>query len=326
MPDWGTVGIEAFTPTNHDKPYPAIDPNRVRLPSSSIVCVLGASRGIGAGVAYSYARAGAGALILSSRSSSSLHDVATQCRELSPLGKAVRVDVVECDISSTASVRQLADTIKARFGGLDVVVVNAGWSGVVTLDVTLGDPDEFRQVTDVNYVGTYLAAHFLLPLLLPSPTPPPPPPPPPPPSSSSDSCENGMQKAFLAVGSLASFLIRGPIANTQYCVSKLAQLKLIEHVHEQYAAQGILAAAIHPGAVLSQMAIDTAPEDFKQYLTDDPELCGAFCVWLTKTREGGEGVEWLGGRQLVAKWDVDELLGRKEEIVSKDLLKTKLAL
>ena len=56
-------------------------------------------------------------------------------------------------------------------------------------------------------------------------------------------------------------------------------------------------------------------------LTDEPGLCGAFCVWLTKdTMEK----RWLSGRFLSAKWDVEELVGRREEIVEKDLLKMKM--
>lgn len=58
-------------------------------------------------------------------------------------------------------------------------------------------------------------------------------------------------------------------------------------------------------------------------LVDDIALCGAFCVWLTKARDSNL---WLSGRFLSAKWDVEELLAMKEDIVSKDLLKAKLHL
>lgn len=79
--------------------------------------------------------------------------------------------------------------------------------------------------------------------------------------------------------------------------------------------------AVHPGAVLSEMADETTPAEFRPYLTDSPELCGAFCVWLA----AGES-QWLGGRLLSAKWDVDELQDKKEEILAKDALKLQLSL
>jgi len=53
-------------------------------------------------------------------------------------------------------------------------------------------------------------------------------------------------------------------------------------------------------------------------LVDSPDVCGAFCVWLTKEKGGRQ---WLSGRFLSAKWDVAELLVKRSEIVKKDLLK-----
>lgn len=56
-------------------------------------------------------------------------------------------------------------------------------------------------------------------------------------------------------------------------------------------------------------------------LVDEPSLCGAFCVWLTKdTKE----TRWLSGRFLSARWDVEELMGKKEEVIEKDLLKMRM--
>ncbi len=71
------------------------------------------------------------------------------------------------------------------------------------------------------------------------------------------------------------------------------------------------------------MARETAPREFLEYLTDSPDLCGAFCVWLTA--EGDEKA-WLSGRLLSARWDPSELEARKEEIIEKELLKTRLRL
>lgn len=69
------------------------------------------------------------------------------------------------------------------------------------------------------------------------------------------------------------------------------------------------------------MADETTPDEFRPYLTDSPDLCGAFCVWLTGGDRG-----WLSGRLVSAKWDVDALEGMKEEIVEKDALKLRLSL
>lgn len=297
--DWGTRAAGDFIRGYHHEPYEALDLTKVKLPQPFIVCVVGASRGIGAGIAYSYAKAGATGIVLASRKISGLEDTATICKSLK---LDIETEIVACDITSAEAVTALAEKTKARFGRLDVVVVNSGYSGPVVLKVTETDPVTFQNATNVNYVGTFLCAKYLIPLLL--------------------ETKDGA-KAFVAVSSMAALLIRGPIANTQYCVSKTAQAKLMEHIHEQYAEEGLSAFLIHPGAVASEMANETTPEVFRPFLVDSSELCGAFAVWLTK--EAHERA-WLSGRLLSANWDVDDLEAKQQEIVENDLLKLRLSL
>ena len=54
-------------------------------------------------------------------------------------------------------------------------------------------------------------------------------------------------------------------------------------------------------------------------MTDTPELCAGFAVWLTKGQRA-----WLNGRYVSATWDVDELLAKKDEIVKGDKLKLRM--
>ena len=55
---------------------------------------------------------------------------------------------------------------------------------------------------------------------------------------------------------------RGPIANTGYTVSKMAQIRLVEYLNEQYGEQGLVSLAVHPGAVATNMAKGNTPEEF----------------------------------------------------------------
>lgn len=50
-----------------------------------------------------------------------------------------------------------------------------------------------------------------------------------------------------------ALIIRGAIANAKYCVSKLAQMRLLEMIHEQYHSEGLASYALHPGAVDTEM-------------------------------------------------------------------------
>ncbi|TKA29485.1 hypothetical protein B0A50_03498 [Salinomyces thailandicus] len=291
--DWGMGTVNAPFKTLHNEVYPAIEPTSVQLPQPFVVCIVGASRGIGAGIAYNYAKAGATGLVLASRRTSGLESTAAECKKLNP---DLKIEIVSCDISSAESVAALADRTKSAFGGrLDVAAINSGYSGPMAGKLDQTDPATFQNAINVNYVGTFLCAKYLIPQLL---------------------ATEGGAKAFVVTSSLATLIVRGPFANAQYSVSKAAQLKLLENVHEQYHEQGLNAFAIHPGGVKSEMAEESAPE-FVQYLTDHPDLCGACAVWLTKDDQK----RWLSGRLVSANWDVDELEALKEEIVKQDLYK-----
>jgi len=54
-------------------------------------------------------------------------------------------------------------------------------------------------------------------------------------------------------------------------------------------------------------------------LVDSLELAGDATVWLLAERR-----DWLQGRYISVTWDMEELLGKKEEIETKDLLKERL--
>jgi NAD(P)-dependent dehydrogenase (short-subunit alcohol dehydrogenase family) len=90
----------------------------------------------------------------------------------------------------------------------------------------------------------------------------------------------GGAKRFITGSSFAALITRGSFTNAQYGVSKLAQFKLMEHMHEQYYDEGLLSWSNHPGSVDSELAAAT-PEPSKAYLTDSPDLCGGFCTWLS---------------------------------------------
>jgi NAD(P)-dependent dehydrogenase (short-subunit alcohol dehydrogenase family) len=242
-----TTLASGFTKTIHSKPTAALDPASNTLPKPLNVLVIGASRGIGAGIANAYAQAGVASLLLAARSSSAreLAAVAQQSRDLN---HAASIKNLEVDITSNTSVAQLAKTVKEEVGRLDVVIVNSGYSGPVVLKVDQGDPQDFQDVFDVNVQGTYLVAHYFIPLLK----------------------ESDGAKTFIAINSFAACIVNGHIANTAYCISKFAQARLIEFLSEQYGADGILAIAVHPGAVNTEMADKTTPDSFRSCKCTSP--------------------------------------------------------
>ena len=293
-PDPRVYNVDHFTPTSHSSVPDDLSPDLVELPQGFTVCIIGASQGIGEHVAYSFAKARVTNIVIASRTLADLEAVA---EKLHGINGDVRVETAVCDIASATSVEALANVVRARFGRLDVVIPNAAYAPPVTLRMDQGKPDLVQRAFDVNFMGTYHVAHYFVPLLL--------------------SSENGA-KGYLAIGSIAGCIRRGIIANTGYTISKMAQTRMIEYLAEQYREDGLLAVSIHPGAVNTAMAAGNTPEEFMPYLVDEVDLCGAFCVWVSsRVKELG----WMNGRLMSANWDVQELLGKKDEVVEKDLLK-----
>ncbi|WP_327107285.1 SDR family NAD(P)-dependent oxidoreductase [Nonomuraea glycinis] len=120
--------------------------------------VTGAAGGIGAAIARRLLRDGARVMIADLDAERG----ARTARELSEPGAPCLFQAV--DVSDEDSVTALFERAAAEFGGLDVLVGNAGVAesggGVTGVPVA-----EFRRVMDVNVMGTFLCARAAFPLL-----------------------------------------------------------------------------------------------------------------------------------------------------------------
>src|SRR5262245_60922028 len=86
-----------------------------------VVLVTGASQGIGAAIARVFAAEVTGVkLALVARNERNLRAVAKTCP------KDADVEVFPCDVTNEAAVAGLAQAVNAGFGGVDVLVNNAG--------------------------------------------------------------------------------------------------------------------------------------------------------------------------------------------------------
>ncbi|KAJ5984547.1 Short-chain dehydrogenase/reductase SDR [Penicillium waksmanii] len=287
-----SAGFTWISKTHNDS-YPTITASKCKQQGRAVF-VTGASKGIGRAVAVSFAQAGASSIALGARSSLDATEAAVLDAARTSGHPPPKVLKLVLDVSDEQSVADAAAEVERDFGRLDVLVNNAGrvekW---VPLAET--DPKAWWGTWEVNIKGTYLMTRAMLPLLL-----------------------KGGERTIVNMNSIGAHLTR-PGASA-YQTGKLAMLRLTQFTCVEYAAQGILAFAIHPGAVDTELA-SNLPEDTKAKLVDSPELCADTIVWLTQERQ-----LWLAGRYLSANWDMAELMCRKEEIIQGDKLKVKLVL
>jgi 3-oxoacyl-[acyl-carrier protein] reductase len=122
------------------------------------VLVTAASKGLGRAVATQFAREGARVMI-ASRNEESLQKTATEIRELT--GAEVEYAVV--DVAKKEDIDNLFAQVQARFGGLDVLVTNAGGPPVGKLEDI---PDKvWEQTFQSNLLSVVRLIRGALPML-----------------------------------------------------------------------------------------------------------------------------------------------------------------
>ncbi|KAF2727309.1 oxidoreductase-like protein [Polyplosphaeria fusca] len=293
-----------FTPTSHSDTYPSISPHlSTTLPTKSAL-ITGASKGLGLSIALSLARSGTTTILLAARSPLSPLVPQILAAATSASRPAPTVLCLQMDVTSLASVEACRASVQQQLGEefrLDVLVNNAG---SLTAGTPLADsePRSWWADYETSILGAYNVTRTFMPLLL----------------SSRSSADRAVVINMTSIG--AHFIVPG---FSSYSVAKLAVCRLTEFLCVEYGAQGVTALCVHPGGVRTELALNM-PEFMWEYLVDTEELCGDGVAWLAG-EAGTERGEWLGGRYVSVKWDVDELMAKKEEVVRGDLLKVRLA-
>lgn len=288
-----------FTPTYRSDTYPFIDPSR--FPSSHTglsVLITGASKGIGRATALALAASGASRIAISARSSlDSLVPELLSAAE-SAGHPAPQILPLTLDVSSEASVSAAIGTLSSAFAGsLDFLFNNAGYLETFT-PLAASDPSEWwHKSYTTNLFGPYLVTRACLPLLLRSTSP--------------------IGKTIINVSSVGAHRTR-PGASA-YQSAKFALCRFTEFIQTEYGDQGVLAYAIHPGGVPTELAL-RMPQNVHGLLVDTVEVASHTVLWLTRERR-----EWLAGRFVSANWDMEEMEKERERIVGGDLLKMRMA-
>jgi NAD(P)-dependent dehydrogenase (short-subunit alcohol dehydrogenase family) len=203
--------------------------------------VTGASRGIGASVARKLAEGGA--------------RVALASRAGDDLGLRDAIGV-ECDVADAASVDAAVARAVEAFGGLDLVVANAGMGAYgAFLDL---EPDLIEQMIDVNLKGTLYTARATLPHLLRA---------------------EVEVKDFVSLASVAG--LRAFPGETVYNASKFGQVGFTRSLDHEMREHGVRCTSVCPGGVATDFALDTGrPKEVLDQMMSADEAADAviFCV------------------------------------------------
>ena len=213
--------------------------------TGKVALVTGGSRGIGLAVARALVERGA-RVAITATSDATLQAGAAA---LKAVGGEAAVLPVRADVRRPEETKQAVDTAVEHFGGLDVLVNNAGVG--IFRPVAEMTVDEWHRVIDTNVNGVFYMCHAALPHLR---------------------ARGGGW--IISISSLAG--VNAFPAAAAYCASKAALNAFSEALMQEVRQDGIRVSYVMPGSVRTDFASTAgqndewklAPEDIAQVVVD----------------------------------------------------------
>ncbi|WHT19345.1 3-oxoacyl-ACP reductase [Crossiella sp. CA-258035] len=185
--------------------------------AGKVALVTGAARGIGEAIAEVLSRDGAHVVCL---------DIPAAGEDLSKVANRVRGTAIQLDITSADAPTKLAEHLRERHGGVDVVVHNAG----ITRDKTLGRMDDARwdSAVDVNLSAQERINEVLL-------------------------RDNVIHDGGRLIGLSSISGIAGNFGQTNYSTSKAGVIGVVQALAPALRERGITVNAVAPGFIETRL-------------------------------------------------------------------------
>jgi 3-oxoacyl-[acyl-carrier protein] reductase len=210
-----------------------------------VALVTGAGKGIGRAVAIALAKEGVNVGLIA-RSENDLQKVK---EEVEALG--VKAAYATADVSSMEEVNQAVESLKGELGSTDILINNAG---IAKFGKFLElDPQEWKQMIDVNLMGVYYVTRAVLPQMI--------------------ECNSG---DIINISSTAGQ--KGAPVTSAYSASKSGVLGLTESLALEVRKHNIRVSALTPSTVATDLAIEQNLTDGNPEKVMQPEDLAEFMV------------------------------------------------
>jgi NAD(P)-dependent dehydrogenase (short-subunit alcohol dehydrogenase family) len=228
---------------------------------NKVVAITGASRGIGAAAALAFAQAGARVALLARTEA----QVAALAARIGDSAMAVT-----CDVADATQVDWALAHVAERFGGLDVLVNNAG---VIDPIARLADTDAaaWGMAVDVNLKGVFNGMRAAIPHL--------------------------RARGGGTIITVSSGAAHNPLEGwSAYCASKAGAAMLTSCAHLEEAAHGLRIMGLSPGTVATDMQVTIRASGINPVSKLDPsahipaEWAARALVWMC----GPDAAEFAG--------------------------------
>ena len=190
---------------------------------NQVALVTGGSRGIGAATVKLFVEAGARVVFSYRRAAREAQDLAQA------LGGSSRAVAVRADVAKMVDARRLVATAIRHYGGLDILVANAGIWNYAPLPIGKMAEKEWDEMVAVNLKGAYSVIHHAVPHMI---------------------RQRGGR--IIVVSSTAGQ--RGEAFHTHYGAAKGGVISLVKGLSTELAPHHILVNCVAPGWIETDMA------------------------------------------------------------------------
>jgi NAD(P)-dependent dehydrogenase (short-subunit alcohol dehydrogenase family) len=267
--------------------------------SDRTAIITGASQGLGLEIARAYLEAGARVMICARDAAL----IESRREELSDITGADFIAATGADVSRESDVKRLVETTLATFGGLHVLVNNAGVYGPMGVIETI-DWDAWVRAIEINIYGSVLPCRTVLP--------------------------HFKRQRYGKVVQVSGGGATNPLPRiSAYAASKAAVVRFAESLALEVRDHGIDVNAIAPGALNTRMideVLMAGPDAVGQEFFDRMvktkaqggtplETGAALAVFLASAESDG-----ITGRLISAVWDPWSVLpSRREDLNRSDV-------